>query len=430
MLTSVEAVSSDALPVDLAPARRRRWTTPRVLRSARAITAVLVVFGLALGVAMVLSRHAATENARSSTGERLIDAHSLSIALSGADASAAGAFLTTGAAMDALDARYRSNLADATDRLARLSLGTDLASPEAADLHTLTSGIPTYAGLVETARANNRQGLPVGAAYLAEASSLLRTTLLPAADRLYADQRQQLATAYDAATAGPLFAVTLSILVIGLLALVALQWWLSRRFRRTFNVPLLGATILVVVIALWVAIALSAQSRSLDAARVEGSNEIETLTQARIMAQRLRADDELTLVTRDTVPAYQQDYAATAQALQSTLDASASPNLAAADVSALQAIHDQIRNADSVQGDPGTAIDLNSGDGPDRAPAIAARLDATLTAAESTTSSTFTSRSADALDRFAGLIPGLVLTAGLTVLALFIGTRRRLAEYR
>jgi hypothetical protein len=130
------------------------------------------------------------------------------------------------------------------------------------------------------------------------------------------------------------------------------------------------------------------------------------------------------------VPAYQQDYTTTAQALRSVLATSASPDLASADVSAFQAIHDRTRNADTVQGDPGAAIDLNSGDGTDRAPAVAARLDATLAAAVNNTASTFTSRSADALDRFAGLIPALVLTGGLTVLALFLGTRRRLAEYR
>ena len=39
--------------------------------------------------------------------------------------------------------------------------------------------LAAYTGLVEAARANNRQGFPIGSAYLREASSLMQTSLLP-----------------------------------------------------------------------------------------------------------------------------------------------------------------------------------------------------------------------------------------------------------
>ena len=38
------------------------------------------------------------------------------------------------------------------------------------DLEVLTTTIPVYSGLVETARTNNRLGNPVGSAYLGQAS--------------------------------------------------------------------------------------------------------------------------------------------------------------------------------------------------------------------------------------------------------------------
>ena len=49
-----------------------------------------------------------------------------------------------------------------------------------------------YAGLVEQARANNRQGFPVGAAYQRQASALLRSDLLPALDAVDAASRDRL----------------------------------------------------------------------------------------------------------------------------------------------------------------------------------------------------------------------------------------------
>ena len=59
------------------------------------------------------------------------------------------------------------------------------AQPADADaLAALNAHVLDYAGLVEAARANNRQGLPVGAQYLREASNGLRADALPVADAL------------------------------------------------------------------------------------------------------------------------------------------------------------------------------------------------------------------------------------------------------
>src|SRR5258708_7546357 len=59
-------------------------------------------------------------------------------------------------------------------------------------LTVLSTGVPVYTGLVETARSDNQQGLPVGAAYLGEASYLMRTRLLPAAKGLYTHENARL----------------------------------------------------------------------------------------------------------------------------------------------------------------------------------------------------------------------------------------------
>src|SRR5260370_25393603 len=75
------------------------------------------------------------------------------------------------------------------------------------ELTVLSTGVPVYTGLVETARSDNQQRLPVGAAYLGEASYLMRTRLLPAANGLYTQENARLAAADRQATALPGLAV-------------------------------------------------------------------------------------------------------------------------------------------------------------------------------------------------------------------------------
>ena len=57
----------------------------------------------------------------------------------------------------------------------------------AAAAERLGSELPIYADLVEAARTNSRLELLVGAAYLRDASELMRTEILPAATAIYED---------------------------------------------------------------------------------------------------------------------------------------------------------------------------------------------------------------------------------------------------
>ena len=104
----------------------------------------------------------------------------------------------------------------------------------------LSTELPVYTGLVETARADNRLGLPVGAAYLAEASQLMRSRLLPAADALYRQENARLAAVYGQATGLPVLGVVVALIAAVVLVGVQRGWpggpggysttaWSSRR---------------------------------------------------------------------------------------------------------------------------------------------------------------------------------------------------------
>ena len=149
----------------------------------------------------------------------------------------------------------------------------------------------------------------------------------------------------------PLVVVTVLLFVALLVGLVLLQVRMSRRFRRTLNVPLVGATVLVVAATVWLVVALVAQGSDIAQAKREGPDPIGVLTQASILSQRLRADDELTLVTRDAVPTYQADYKELAPQLDSLIDDTAQARSGAyqacashnPQVTELEALHQQIR---------------------------------------------------------------------------------------
>jgi uncharacterized integral membrane protein len=273
---------------------------------------------------------------------------------------------------------------------------------------------------------------------MAEASNLMRTEILPAAAHLYATERARLAA--DQATAVGSWSVWLTgLLLLALLgSLLVAQRWMSRTFRRRVNVPLAVATLLVLVAGVWFAVAVTAQGVGVDSAGVDGSGPVGTYTQARILALELRADDELTLLSRDSVSSYQADYGTAAAHLVRLLTEPASGvspsertglSTASGAYDGYRLAHDQIRRTDTV-GDLVGAVRQASATGPTDLPAVSVRLDQTLAQDIASSQQTFDQGMAGA----AGDIGGLVwLVGGLALLAaalIVLGVRPRIGEYR
>ena len=126
-------------------------------------------------------------DAAATGAQQLVDVQEARTAIVEADAIAASSFLVGDAQAAARRPAYEARLADATQLI---TVVAQRAAPS--DLHALgaaNEAIAGYAGLVEQARANNRQGFPVGAAYQRQASALLRSDLIPALDDVDADTR-------------------------------------------------------------------------------------------------------------------------------------------------------------------------------------------------------------------------------------------------
>lgn len=78
--------------------------------------------------------------------------------LSDADATAASAFLSVGTEPPALRQKYEQDIAEAGSALAKSASDTAGVGDAAQQVDILNQKIPVYTGIVETARANNRQG--------------------------------------------------------------------------------------------------------------------------------------------------------------------------------------------------------------------------------------------------------------------------------
>lgn len=295
--------------------RRRLTSTPgRIALAAVLLVAATVVFGV-VAAAVERSREDAARAVAGQTEPLLVQAVSLYAALSDADATATTTFLTRGLEPLTARRRYIADLHSASRSLAFLAAHAGDSGRGHAAVSLIAQELPIYSGLVESARANNRIGYPLGAAYLRQASSLLRDQILPAARSLYRTEAEHLDSGYRAATAPATLTVFLLAIAVLALPLVLVQLYLAQATRRFFNVPLAIATAVLLAVWIWGAVALVREQHSLVHAQRDGSDAVELLSAVRILASRAQSDESLALVARGGGDAYLDDFDAATRGL-------------------------------------------------------------------------------------------------------------------
>ena len=230
-------------------------TTPGRLRR---VEAVLVVAALVLGVLGVLggmARVNAVHDARTRIAALTTGAADLYQSLADADAMATTGYVSGGLEPATVRARYDDDI----QRAGRLLTGAagllPPGDPAIAAVSTVGEQLPVYTGLVENARALNRLGLPLGQSYLASASKLMQTTILPAVEQVRAAESAALAAAYRQGAAIPFAVLAIGLAVFIAMVDLALREW--RRTNRVLNVGLTVAGFAVLVCLVWWAVARS-----------------------------------------------------------------------------------------------------------------------------------------------------------------------------
>jgi hypothetical protein len=423
---------------ELSNGRGVRRATPSRLRLASVGLAVLILVTGAVTVLAALGRHSASSAAWRQSEPLVVNAQAIDTDLSDADTTAAVSFLQGQIEPSVLRTRYQADLVRASQNLADAAEEAGISPVASSSIRTVSVEVPVYSGLIQTAISDERQNdYPLAAAYLGEANNLMQATILPAAQSLYAAENRRLTGDLDSARVTWLVALAGVLLVMTLVLLVVVQVWMSRHFRRTFNLFLVAATFATFVLGVWFTAAVFVQSSGVDAATSGGSAPLVLFTGARIAALRVTADDELTLVTQDSEPQYQRDYTATVHSLVRLLNSAASragpverAEIARARfaLAGYGYVHAEIRHLDGT-GRPSSEQKAD-GDAATVLPMAAATLDDDLATAIGVSQHAFDQSMSGSTSDIGVLVwaaPVLAVAAAVLVL---MGFRARIAEYR
>jgi hypothetical protein len=439
---AVSGVSESAAQAP-AVARLRSWLdlrgTPGKLRVA---LIAFVAASLAWGAlaAFTVNQYSSAASGVVATSEPLtLDAQHIYQDLSDANDTEATAFLNGGLEPFALRDRY---LADINQAAVAIENAAAMGS-DSQDIVTLSTGLPVYAGEIETARADNRIGYPLGAAYLREASTLMNGSLLAAADNLYSTENSQLTATNAEATGLPLVIVTL---IVGLLigyVLYRTSRWLAWRTHRVLNFGLLTAGVAVLVSLVWLTIVFTGARSDLLTAQARGSVPVGALARADIVALQAHADESLTLIDNSGNDSYQADYVAKQKALgpgqgtlltTATTAAAGSPAAATAGAAAAHAqswyqAHAALRKLDNG-GNHAAAVASALGSGTDDAGGQFAAFSTDMASAISADQKAFAASASAGENMYTGLEAAVVVLALLMAAGCAWGLNRRLVEYR
>jgi hypothetical protein len=420
---------------------QRAMTTPGKL----ALVAALVVVGTAcFGVIATLaerSRAAAAHAARFDTEPLLVQAVTLYTSLSDANATAATTFLTGGLEPASRRAHYLLELRLANDSLTNLTRDSGRSGVARAAVRKIAEELPVYAGLIESARANNLQGFPVGASYLRRASGVLNGSILPAAERLYETEANRLGENYRSGiSAGPLVAIGI-VIVVAIGILIGSQLYVTQISRRILNVWMLLATLVIAAVSIWAVVGLVVERNALLSAQRKGSDSLEVLSAARVLLSRAQGDESLILASRGSDETDPADLATVMRILSPHGGLIAEIESLASRTGATQGVARLAQEYNAYQAQTARITDLQNGGVVGRAVNLAvtasarqsspvSRLGTDLRTEIGAAQSRFEREASDATKALTGLGFGIPVLALVAAVLALVGIRARRNEYR
>ncbi|MDN5727254.1 MAG: hypothetical protein L0G99_15185 [Propionibacteriales bacterium] len=299
--------------------RREARTTPQLLRIWMLISvASALVFGLVTMLTMINTADAQTRAADNTA--QMIRVQEIQAKLLRADALATNAFLIGG--LEPAD--QRADYDAALDDTSRLIVEASQAQPADREaLIALNQVVTDYAAAMEQARANNRQGLPAGAAYLEQASTGLRAGAMPVVDSLVQANESRATDEMDSLNAPWL--VVLGIICI--LAQIGCCVWCARRFRRVVNVPLLISTALMALTWIIALSAVSSANASADNLQNSDYQMARNVARARIAGNEAKAQESLGLISHGSPAVSEQAWTTQDAAVRDALEGTGSTAL-------------------------------------------------------------------------------------------------------
>ena len=335
--TPARPIPGKPSPATPAPPAKAR-NTPQQLRLL-SLSVVVVGVVVALVGALTFSYLAFSLGRAQADTAQLIRVQKIQSNLLTADATATNAFLVGGLEPPAQREVYDQALSG----ISALVVQAAEAQPaDAAALAALNQQVLSYAATIEQARANNRQGLPVGAQYLRNASAELRSTALPILDNLVSSNGGRAADQMDVRVGYLLPAISL----LALAGVIIGQVWLARRFRRRINVGMLVSGVLLLVITAGGLIAVQQLSSSLSSISNGSYAAVNAAADARIDANNAKSNESLTLIARGSGQAFEDAWKSSADSVTSNLGRLSERPELTTQWQAYAEVHNEIRELD------------------------------------------------------------------------------------
>jgi hypothetical protein len=276
--------------------------TPGKLRIFGAVAVIACLSFGGFGFWIVQNLNGALRDERAHAAQ-LVRVQAIQTNIFKADASATNAFLVGGGEPPATRQTYVSSIADAAEILAEAA-NADGNRGEA--LRTVNEVLVNYTGLIESARANNRQNFPIGAAYLRQASKTIRDNALPELDKLVQSERDRVASSSDDVKQAQTQLLALLALVV--IALLVTQFYLYQKTRRVLNKPLVLATFMVVASGLFATALIGWARDREDKARQGPYAQTVALATARIAGFDGKSAESLYLISRGSGPEWEERF--------------------------------------------------------------------------------------------------------------------------
>ncbi len=334
------------VPMQAAPVQQ--WNTLQILKGSRAALIALDVLLLIAAIAGARVHRGAMKTVGKDSAPSIIAAQHIKSALADMDADAANELLgAPGAMSDAVKA-YEARREEAAEALIAAAENITYGESERAPIQSLQVGMGTYERLIQRARDLHERGDAKFIAAYRDAGKLLDETLLPAADALDKANNEVLERTYQGQSVKSLSARTLLVLVgLALLGtLVGVQIFLARRTRRTLNLLLLAATLLVGATLQYTVGAMVTEQRQLKVAKQDAFMSIHALWRARAVSYWANSGESRFLLDKEQAADHERDFFTKAAML-----AKLPPGMSLADIEARE------RGGNRVEGFSGYLAD-------------------------------------------------------------------------
>jgi len=282
------------------PVRRRAVTSTPARLSLLRVALILAAILFALAGAFGVNQRAKAISHVHTASAQLLALQDIQVRVVHADAIASSSYLRSGQEDPAQRTAYLDEIAKAGDGLVAVSSAAGDA--DIAELSQASRLLGAYVGLVEQARANNRQGFPVGATYQRQANGIVTNTdpqtpdIVSSLRTVQASQRDQINGSLATAHRAGLWLILTGLLLLGLI--VFSSAWMSRTFRRLINIPIAVAGLIVLLVLIFGG---TTQARSMSDVDDVVANQLlsaDSAAHARSAGFEAQSQEALTLINR------------------------------------------------------------------------------------------------------------------------------------